>query len=169
VAVELERLTTRDGLTRDEAIETLSTRSGEFGSRDDLLETYRRIPDRAPRRFVGEENAKQVAAPDDVEGHVVRRLLEPAVRKAERSVRAAVADLPPQDRLILKMRFEQAFTVTDIAAALHLPQKPLYRRIDAILETLRKRLEGEGMNASEVSNFLGMLDSGPSLETGSGG
>jgi DNA-directed RNA polymerase specialized sigma24 family protein len=77
--------------------------------------------------------------------------------------------LPPQDRLILKMRFGQGFNVAEIAATLHLPQKPLYRRIDAILGALRKRLEGEGMRASEVAELLGTLDSGPSLQTGSGG
>jgi RNA polymerase sigma factor (sigma-70 family) len=169
LAIELERLTSRDGLSRDEAIESLATRSGEPASREELLETYRRLPERTRKRFVGEERAESIPAIDDVEREVSRRLLEPSARKAGSAVRAAVAALPPQDRLILKMRFEQGFTVAEIAATLKMPQKPLYRRIDTILGTLRERLESEGMNASEVSEFLGTLDSGPSPMTGSGG
>jgi len=169
LAIELERLTSRDGLSRDEAIESLATRSGEPASREELLETYRRLPERTRKRFVGEEGAESIPASDDVEREVSRRLLEPSAREAGTAVRVAVRDLPPQDRLILKMRFEQGFTVAEVAATLKLPQKPLYRRIDAILGVLRKRLEGEGMKASEVAELLGTLDSGPSLMTGSGG
>jgi RNA polymerase sigma factor (sigma-70 family) len=169
LAMELERLTSRDGLSRDEAIESLATRSGDPASREELFEAYRRLPARAPKRFVGEEDAQTIPAGDDVEREVSRRLLEPSGRKAGTAIRAAVTDLPPQDQLILKMRFDQGFAVAEIAATLHLPQKPLYRRIDGILSALRKRLEGEGMKASEVAELLGTLDSGPSLMTGSEG
>jgi len=169
LAVELERLTVRDGLSRDEAIESLATRTGASASRDELLETHRRLPSRAPRRRVGEEGAQDVPASDDVEREVFRRELLRSGQKAEIGLRAAVSDLPPQDRLILRMRFEEGFTVAEIASSLRLPQKPLYRRIDGILGSLRRRLEADGLNASEVTDFLGTLDSGPSLGTGSGG
>jgi len=169
IAIELERLTVRDGLSRDEAIESLSTRGGDPPSREALLETCRRLPNRARRRFVGDESAQEVPAADDVERDVFHRQLAPSGRKAGIALREALAELPAEDRLILKMRFEGGSTVAEIAAALRLAQKPLYRRIEGILGSLRRRLEAAGLNASEVSDFLGTLDSGPSLQTGSGG
>ena len=168
IAVDLERLTGRDGLSRDEAIESLATRPGG-PSREELLDAYRRLPGRAPRWRVGEESVQEVPAPEDVEREVFRREVQPSGQKARLGLRAAVSDLPPQDRLILRMRFEEGFTVAEIASALRLAQKPLYRRIDTILGSLRRRLEADGLTASEVGDFLGTLDSGPSLGTGSGG
>ncbi len=169
IAVELERLTTRDGLSRDEAIESLVTRKGAGWSRAELLDAYRRLPDRAPRRRVGEENAREIPAPVDVEREVFRRELSTSAEKARVALRSAVAELPSQDRLILKMRFDEGCPVADIAAALRLPPKPLYRRIEGILGSLRRRLEAGGLSSSDVGDFLGTLDSGPSMDTGSGG
>jgi len=169
IAVDLERLTTRDGLSREEAIESLVTRSPPQASRAELLDAYRRLPDRAPRRRVGEENAQEIPAPVDVEGDVFRRQISPSAERARQALRAAVAELPAQDRIIVKLRFEEGCPISDIAAALRLPQKPLYRRMEGILGSLRRRLEAGGLNSSDVGDFLGMLDSGPSLETGSGG
>jgi len=169
VAVELERLITRDGLSRDEAIESLVTRAGAPGSRAELLDAYRRLPDRAPRRRVGEENAQDITASVDVEGDAFYRQISPSAERARRALRLAVAELPAQDRVIVRLRFEDGCPIADIAAALRLPQKPLYRRIEGILGGLRRRLEASGLTSPEVRDFLGMLDSGPSLDTGSGG
>ena len=59
--------------------------------------------------------------------------------------------LTPTERLILKMRFEDSIAVADIARALHLNQKRLYRTIEQLLATLRAGLEAEGIGAGEAS------------------
>jgi hypothetical protein len=68
--------------------------------------------------------------------------------------------LPAEDGLILKMRFEDAVPVADIARALHLNQKRLYRSIEILLAMLRKRLEAEGISRQEVGSLFadGALD-----------
>ena len=55
LAVQLERLVTRDGLTFDQAAETLRTNHHVDSSRADLEEIWRRLPNRVPRVFVSEE------------------------------------------------------------------------------------------------------------------
>ncbi len=59
--------------------------------------------------------------------------------------------LTAEQRLILKMRFEDSVHVADIARALHLNQKRLYRTIEQLLAMLRHGLEAEGIDRHEVS------------------
>jgi RNA polymerase sigma factor for flagellar operon FliA len=59
--------------------------------------------------------------------------------------------LAAQDRLILKMRFQDNCQVADIARALQLEAKPLYRHIDKLLVTLRRTLEGEGLTSADLT------------------
>jgi hypothetical protein len=49
------------------------------------------------------------------------------------------------------MRFEDSVPVADIARALHLNQKRLYRTIEQLLATLRQGLEAEGLDRGEVT------------------
>ena len=58
--------------------------------------------------------------------------------------------LAPEERLILKMRFDDSVPVADIARALQLNQKRLYRTIETILATIRKSLEADGISREEV-------------------
>jgi hypothetical protein len=59
------------------------------------------------------------------------------------------------DRLILQLRFEQDLTIADIARLLQIEQKPLYRKVDALLARLREALETEGVSAGDVAAMLG--------------
>ena len=58
--------------------------------------------------------------------------------------------LDPQDRIVLRMRFEDDISVADIARTLHLDQKRLYRRIEEILQGFRRSLEAKGLGWAEV-------------------
>ena len=177
-AIELERLTARDGLSFDEAVETIRTRAGEQPPRETLEALAARLPSRSPRRFVGEERAETVPTNEDVERDVLGRELAAQGEKAAAELKAALAELSPQDRLILRMRYQDSFTIADIAAFFRVDPKPLYRRIEGILGKLRGRLEEAGVSGEEVSRVLngggsfepsaGIFDPGPSLETGSG-
>ena len=43
---------------------------------------------------------------------------------------------------ILRLKFQEGLGIADIARALHLEQKPLYRRLDGLLDRLRSRARG---------------------------
>jgi hypothetical protein len=63
--------------------------------------------------------------------------------------------LPPQDRLVLRLRFDEGMAVAGVAKTLHLDQKPLYRRIERLLFQLRGQLEAAGLQAADVVAALG--------------
>lgn len=63
----------------------------------------------------------------------------------------ALAALEPADRLLLRMRFEDDFSVPQIARALGKASPfPLYRRIESLLSTLRSSLNGSGVDDGDV-------------------
>lgn len=62
----------------------------------------------------------------------------------------ALSALSEEDRLILKLRFQDSIKISQIADLLDLPAKWLYRRIQVILGSLRSVLEDEGWNRDRV-------------------
>jgi len=153
-AVRLEMLLVREGLTFDEACEYLRTNEHVELSREQLDELAGRLPHRnPPRRMQGEEELAERAA--DGESPDERVLAQETLqrrRKILALMRKALATLPPEDRLIAQMRCEHQ--VAQIAKSLHLEQKPLYRRIEKILLTLRSQLEKEGVRREDILEIL---------------
>ena len=62
--------------------------------------------------------------------------------------------LPPEERHILRMRFGDGRSVADVARALRIEQKPLYRKIDQLRAKLRRDLERYGVTADDVRELL---------------
>lgn len=168
VAVRLETLTVRDGLSLDEAYEWLRTHLHLAQSRAELEQMAARFPHRARRLFVDDETMQDLAAPgENSEGLALSAEAGHAARRAADVVTGAVRQLPPQDRLIIRMRFEDNVPVVEIARALHLEAKPLYRRIDKLLHTLRTALESAGLTAADAAaawsdHGFDVLDAGES-------
>ena len=76
-------------------------------------------------------------------------------RQVEAALGRTLAKLPSEDSLIVKMRYLDGFQVAAVARALHLPQKPLYRRVERLLGELRRKLEGEeGLTAAQLAEML---------------
>jgi RNA polymerase sigma factor (sigma-70 family) len=155
LAMRLELLLSRDGLGREEAFRSLETSEGT--SRAELEAAFVRLPPRTPRREVGEAAMESLA---DSGANADQRLREReargVARRAQVVLNAALGDLPSEDRLIMKMRFEDSFTVADIAVALKLEARPLYRRIEATLHELRRCLEDAGLDAGAVVSLIGV-------------
>lgn len=168
-AEELERLCHRDGLPFDAAYEILRARFPSAG-RAELASLLARLPGRATRVFVGEEAAGELAAREP--GPEAALLAAEGRRRlahATRGLAALVVKLPPQDRLILRLRFEQGMRVADIAQLLRLPQRPLYRRIEGLLSRLREEMSRAGFDADQVRDALGSGERalvGPSIPEG---
>jgi RNA polymerase sigma factor for flagellar operon FliA len=66
----------------------------------------------------------------------------------------ALSRLEAADRLIVRMRYWQDMSIADIARALGLPQKPLYRRIERALAAVRRHLERAGVSRTEAATFF---------------
>jgi len=153
-AERLETLCHRDGFSFDEAVEILRRNHGVKESEAELAELAASLPSRTPRRRVGEEVLEHLGDSGRVEQRVRDRERAEAAERAESCLARALRELEPESRLILKMHFEDRLTVAAIARTLGLDQKPLYRRIDRCLGSLRESLEGDGFTARDAAELL---------------
>jgi RNA polymerase sigma factor for flagellar operon FliA len=155
LATKLETMTVRDKLTFDEAVETLKTNHGVAEDRATLEALYARFPVRPGRSFTGEDALATVASPDGrADAALDQAEAAQAATRAKAALTSGLAKLPPQDRLIIKMRFDDDFGVAEIAKVLKLEQKPLYRRIERVLIELRRTLERSGLSLETVKDVI---------------
>lgn len=72
------------------------------------------------------------------------------VRELHNALEAAVNSMPPADRLLLSLRFEDRLSASEIARVMDFPsQFHIYRRLKAVLKELRQRLAAEGIDSAE--------------------
>ena len=155
VAVHLERLIRRDGLTFDEAFETLRTNFCVIESRATLEAIASTFPRTCRRRFVGADALENRGATDLAADVLIgARAAADAVHVAIRRLSDTIATLPAEDALVLKLRFEDGLSVPEIARALRVDAKPLYRRIDRLFRRVRTDLEAQGISATTVRDLF---------------
>jgi len=154
VALRLEVLLVREKLTFDQACEYLRTNEHVEMSREQLDDLAGRLPSRTPpRQMQGEEElADRPAEGESPDQRVIAQEVEKRRKEIRGLLRKALASLPAEDRLIAQMRCE--LQVSQIAKSLHLEQKPLYRRIEKILLTLRSQLEKDGVRREDIAEIL---------------
>jgi len=147
-AIALERLIYRDSHQASEAIRVLRSR-GCMESTVRLNELWDQLPKRQPRRVVSSDSldALPVTAFEDP--------LEAEHRRRRRvQVASAVArmlqQLSPEDRWLLRARYQGTQSIRSVAQALDLDPKALYRRYDRVLRTLRRSLESAGVTESQI-------------------
>jgi RNA polymerase sigma factor for flagellar operon FliA len=159
LAVLLETLLVRDGQSFEEACEILRLHHRVHLSRLELATLAAALPPRAMRRQEGEELIQGFVARDaPPEERLLAKEREQMRRRLAQALSAALGDLAPDDRLLVRLRVEQGLPFVDIARALHLEARPLYRRMGAILRALRRRLEELGFAAAEVAVALAESD-----------
>jgi RNA polymerase sigma factor (sigma-70 family) len=154
-AILIERLVARDGWSFDQVVETLRVNHGV--TLDETLQAFcDKLTRRGPKRqFVAEDQAETVESDwPSPDAHVVRVEQGFFVRRVCAALDKARQALAPEDRLILKMRFEDAVPVADIARALHLDQKRLYRTIERLLAEIGDQLESEGISRADVRELF---------------
>ncbi|HEX8276804.1 MAG TPA: sigma-70 family RNA polymerase sigma factor [Longimicrobiaceae bacterium] len=157
VAVRLETLVRRDGYRLEQAGEILRT-TGETDLSDrELAAMLAELPARSPLRPVedGPEPLAGIAGPEEADDALIHQESAAQHRSADEALSRALDHLPPEDRVILRMRFWEDMSVADIARGLHLEQKPLYRRVERSLKQLRKQLEAAGITRERVRSLLG--------------
>ena len=62
--------------------------------------------------------------------------------------------LPQEDRALLQFRFAESMKISDISRMMRLPQRPLYRRIEALLDRFRASLAAAGVDGSAALGLL---------------
>jgi RNA polymerase sigma factor (sigma-70 family) len=156
-AVTLERLLRHEGRTLAEAVAITREQHPEADVRS--LEAIAAVlPERAPRpRLVpvlegDNERFAGTGAADDL---VTKLDLDQRSDRTSRVVQSALATMSPQDRVTLRMRFSKGLAISEIARTLGIEQRPLYRRIEALLNVLRKALEEAGIDAAEAAELIG--------------
>lgn len=157
-AVELDRLMNRDGHPLPNAVEIVYSRSGGALTREHLFELATRLPQRQRPLFEGIEHLDQIPTHGDVEEILEGQERNRIAKQVHSALTRALLEISAEDRLILKMRHEDGFTVREIAKALHLEARPLYTRFEKCHRRLRKVLEEAGITWEEVSAILGWVD-----------
>jgi RNA polymerase sigma factor (sigma-70 family) len=152
LAILVERLVTRDGLTLDQVAQTLRV-NHDVNLDETLSALCVKLSLRPPSPQIVPEaaaNGVESSAPSP-EANVLRAEQGFLARRVQTALERARQGLVTEDRIILKMRFEDAVPVADIARALHLNQKRLYRTIARLLDRIRASLEREHISWEDVS------------------
>lgn len=147
-AVYLEQLMSRDGCTRDEAVQIAASRQGSPGA-SDLEEIADRLPVRYRRRMVNIEELDTLVGSDfhdPIEADEERR----TARTVRAALARALAALPAEDRHLIHLRFACAHSVQTIGHLARTDPRPLYRRLDRVLRNLKRSLVASGVTAAEA-------------------
>jgi RNA polymerase sigma factor (sigma-70 family) len=150
--VLLDQLLTRDCLMLDEAVARVRERHDVPDA--ELRRLAEVFPARTPRRFVGEEHLDGVPA-DGATAVVDGAVLQDEATRAQLALDAVLRALGDEDRVILKYRFVHGLQISQISRLTGLEQKPLYRRFDGIIKTLRRELEARSVSGEHVSALIG--------------
>lgn len=151
----LERLIGRDGLTFEEAVETIQTQHDVIASRDALWELSRRLRvQRRVRRTVAETPPDHPDPAPLADALIARRQRRGDTSRARRALRHAVMTLETDDQELIRLRFHRGLRVVEIARTLNVHQRPLYRRFERVLVRLRRTLERDRAVADLVRGSL---------------
>lgn len=156
VAMKLEALVYRQGYQLSQAAEVMRSAGETQLSDRELSSLLSELPSRSPLRpkEIGAESISELPAAFGADTLVDESLERAERREVEVALRRALDELAVEDRCILLMRYWQDMSVADIARALTLEQKPLYKRIDRLLGDLRRLLMRHGVSAEQAGNLI---------------
>ncbi|MEO8033285.1 MAG: sigma-70 family RNA polymerase sigma factor [Acidobacteriota bacterium] len=155
-AVTLERLLTRDGFSFSEARQFLTAGTCPGYDIAELEAMHVRLPPRRPRPVLVEQDEVAEAVADDrgADAGLYEEERARTARLAVAALEAAMTELTPEDQMILRLRFWQARKAPEIATALHIDQKKVYKRLDRLMATLRRALERSGIGKGDIDGLL---------------
>jgi RNA polymerase sigma factor (sigma-70 family) len=155
-AVLLEELLHRRGRSVDEALPLVRNLEPSL-TREDLARLAERFPSRAQRpRAVPLDLIEDAApAPETADARVAEEESRRLCAHAGRILRATMGGWTAEDRVILRLRFVSSMSVADIAQMLRVPQRPLYRRLERLLEELRTALVRNGIGPGHATELIG--------------
>jgi DNA-directed RNA polymerase specialized sigma24 family protein len=155
VAVLLDRLTSRDGMPVDAAVETIKSRA-EVSTTvvDDIVAAFksrRRRPRPTPIDDIPELRCDSPAADAALEEkHFARR-----ARLIRRKLEQFLDNLPEEDISLLAEHFLERRTIASIARREGRHQPRLYRRLNSLYGRLRELLLGAGVTRDDIRSIVG--------------
>jgi RNA polymerase sigma factor (sigma-70 family) len=155
-AVLLERLVSRDGMPLAEASGFVRQQFPELDARQ-VEALAASIVVRQPRRTLTVERTEEMPEPvshTSADDPLLAGEREAAARRTSEIVNRELARLPPEDRLIMKLKYIDAVQVSTIARMLQADQKQLYRRIEKLVATLRQALLAAGVAMTDIGDML---------------
>jgi RNA polymerase sigma factor (sigma-70 family) len=156
VALRLEQLMFRDGLSFDEACEVLLSDPRIGLNRDDLHAIRVQLPQRTSRR--GDLHEHEAVRPEGAGEAVERAERQALANRVFAVIRCSLSRLPARERVFLRLHFQSGLTVAKAARVQGREQKALYRKEEEILKRMRADLEAEGISIDDVQALLAELD-----------
>ncbi|MBV9495173.1 MAG: hypothetical protein JOZ54_13075 [Acidobacteria bacterium] len=154
-AILLDRLLHRDGRALEEAIPLVRALEPSLSEKD-VRAMAASLPARDQRaRPVALEEIAEPAAEDRADAGARDYDAHRIATRAAQVVRETMAKWPDEDVVILRFRYGGSMTIADISRALRIPQRPLYRRLEARLGELRQALVSAGLDAATLAEVTG--------------
>ncbi len=155
VAVNLERLVTRDNHTLEEASEILRTNHDVDQSDVELRRIWEQLPTRTRTTSVGEEAAATISSDDSSEARIEDSDRRTRIERLQRALQTAFEDIPAQDRVLIALRFDQDLSMVEIAKLTGSSVPTLHRRLDKSVKQLRAALTQGGVDPRDVASLIG--------------
>jgi DNA-directed RNA polymerase specialized sigma24 family protein len=155
--VLLEKLLIRDRRPFEEALPIVIGRDPTLTD-GDVAAMAGRLPPRHVRlRAVAldDTNANALPGSDRADARALSAEARRLSARAGGVVRRTIGGWPDEDAMILRFHYASSMTVADISRMLRTPQRPLYRRIEEMLASLRAALVSEGLDAHVLFTVIG--------------
>lgn len=162
-AVMIETLVLRDRRPLEDVLPVVRGIDPSM-TRERMESVLARLPDRTPRpRAVEIESVPSMrfVASDGADDRVLAADARRMAGHAAAVVRDTMRAWKTEDRALIRMRFGSGLSVADVSRILRLPQRPLYRRQEALLDQLRHALGAAGVDASSLPELIAALDDDP--------
>jgi RNA polymerase sigma factor (sigma-70 family) len=154
LAVRLEILLYRDGYSVQHATQVLRS-AGKLELTDrEVAELAAKLPPRQKRGAPDEATPETLPAEEQADDALKRSEQQKDQTSATDALERALAILSVEDQLILRLRYWEGFSIAEVARALRIDQKPLYRRIEADLDRLREELERGGLDGGFITGLF---------------
>ncbi|HYH81457.1 MAG TPA: sigma-70 family RNA polymerase sigma factor [Longimicrobium sp.] len=156
-AIALEELVYRDGYGVTEAVSILRTRGKTTRPDRELYAVFATLPIRhrgRPRAVRGDAPWSETPADESADARIVAEEMSAQRTRMSEGLERALAELAPEDALIVRLHFFENVKIAAIARSLGLEQKPLYRRLERILSRLRGELAASGISRERVAELL---------------
>lgn len=155
VAVILDRLVNRDGHTIEEAMEMVRTNHEVALTYAGLRAIWDQLPPRPRMTPVAEDAAAAVSSTDASDVHIEDAARKQEIGRLEAALQGAFSALPPQDRVMIALRYDHDLSMAEIARTMGSSVPTLHRRLDRSLKELRAALSRGGFDPREVAGLIG--------------
>jgi RNA polymerase sigma factor for flagellar operon FliA len=161
LAIRLDTMLHRDRMTLDEACAAAPPED-----REEMRRLAPLLPPHTKRHIEDVEQLEDLpsAAPSPEAQLLDRERCEAAAR-LQQVLAEALRDLSDEDRSLVQLRFERGVKIASLARAYGVDARQLYRRWELLAKKLRKTLEGNGYDATQVAWALEGSEAGRQRRT----